>query len=339
MYGNAMATPFSNPQLDARGAPTLRPLALHLHELALFCDQLDNVRIGKPKSGDAPIPSTTKGIAKWLTLCGEVEAVQIDTGKFQRAQEYCAPIADKLGSDAVHRGSLALLITKFVFFCNALEEAYRFSEHTYDRLRKEGRLGVSAEKPPKTASMKASALIYELSHAHQLPLGFSWLVERFDALSMRYEAGIKVPLKIYGFDQADVRHGLDLVRCLRNHVAHGIFPIVDNPRYSEQVSDELQKDLVDFLREAIRVGTLYIQLLLSVDNDGRSVSAHTTYFTGDETGTEYVPASWGAYLLSLHCEQSFGLNEASYFDWYMATQEARDADAEALDLDAGLERD
>lgn len=331
------------------GRRLLRPLPLHLHELALYCRQLDNERPRKPgptngskgakgsfgvkraagRSGATSTSVSTEAIAQWLMLCSQVDVVRTNTAQFEEAQHYCGPIAGKQASDAMHRGSLATRLTRFVFFCNALEEVYRYVEPTYDQLQEGGAFN-GFDKKSAAVTTKAMAVIHELADAQSLPADFSQLVADFDKLTEKYEAGLSVRLDLFGFETSDARNGLDLVRCLRNHVAHGTFPILENPDYSRDVSDELQATVLELLDFAVRVGALYIQLLLSLTNDSPQPAAHRTFFTDDEIGTEYAPPSWSGYLLSLHCQQDFGLNETAYFRWYRAIQEERDVKAESL---------
>jgi len=287
----------------------LRPLEFHLHELSRYCDLLDNSRTAIRNKGFSSSDTTTSGISKWLLLSSQVHEVLMDTSQFEEAHLYCEPVLDLQKSDANHRGSLATRLTRFVFFCNALEETYRFSELSYDRLNKGKKSG------SRSRSMKAAAVLKEYSGTLKLPADFGHLSENLFKLTKIYETGLSVKLERSVQDTADITLGLDLVRCLRNHVAHGIFPILENPEYSWKMSPELHRAVLNLLNQAVRVGTLNIQLLLAVDNDGFRSQLYDELSDDPETGDYFSRNCTSDYLLSLHRNQDFGLNERSYFRW------------------------
>jgi hypothetical protein len=72
---------------------------------------------------------------------------------------------------------------------------------------------------------------------------------------------------------------------------------------------------INLLHQAVRVGALYIQLLLAVDNDGLNSQLYGDLCDDPNTGGHFVRQCTDAYLLSLHREQEFGLNESSFFQW------------------------
>lgn len=278
---------------------------------------LDNVR-SPPSSKQTKTygaKPNTDGIAKWLLAASQVDEVVMDTSQFEEAQFYCEPVLDLQKSDAEHRGGLATRLTRFVFFCNALEEAYRFCEVTYDALYVDETSLASKGKRLKTASMKAGAVLREHASRLALPADFSHLVKNFAHLAGIYEQGLSVKLERVVDDDADIAYGLDIIRCLRNHVAHGTFPILDNPEYSWNMTEQMRRAVLNFLNQAVRVGALYIQLLLAVDSDGFQSPLHDELSDDPETGDYFSAHCTVDYLLSLHRAQSFGLNESSYFRW------------------------
>lgn len=291
----------------------LRPLRLHLHELSLYCDLLANARGSGGKGSSAP--ATTGGIGKWLRFASQVEEVTINTWQFEEASLYCEPVAEEQDSDAEHLGSLATRLTRFVFFCNALEEAYRFSESTYDKIYADKQSLASGDKRLNSASMKAGAVLREYADRIRLPADFTHLVGNLDKVAQAYETKLSVRLERFGYDPTDVRYGLDLVRCLRNHVAHGTFPILDNPEYAWGVAPDLRNTAFNLLGQAIRVGAVSLQALLAVDNDGMRSAYHLSECEGDY-GDAYTAACTTNYLLSLHREQLFGLNELDQRRWW-----------------------
>lgn len=295
----------------------LRPVDLHLHELSKFCDMLANERTLLSLKQDATADSklSTSGIGKWLLVASQVAEVVMDTAQFEEAHFYCEPVLDLQRSDAKHRGRLATRLTKFVFFCNALEEACRFCEGTYDALHLKKSSLASKGKLLKSSSLKAGAVLREHANKIALPADFWHLVQNLDRLANIYEQGLSVKLGRVVSDPTDIAYGLDTVRALRNHVAHGIFPIVDNPEYSWNMTEELQRAVLNLLNQAVRVGALYIQLLLKIDNDGFRSQLYDELCDDPETGNYFAERCTDQYLLSLHREQPFGLNESSYFQW------------------------
>jgi len=299
----------------------LRPIELHLHELSKVCDLLDNVRTPpssmQTNAADAAdAEPNTGGIAKWLLAASQIAEVVMDTSQFEEAHFYCEPVLDLQRSDAEHRGGIATRLTRFVFFCNALEEVYRFSEVTYDNLYLNKTSLASKGKKLKSASMKAGAVLRERAVRLTLPADFSHLVQNLARLAELYEQGLSVKLERVVNDATDIAYGLDIIRCLRNHVAHGTFPILDNPEYSWNMTEELKRAVLNLLNQAVRVGALYIQLLLAVDSDGFQSQLYDQLSDDPETGDYFTAHCTLAYVLSLHREQSFGLNESSYFRWW-----------------------
>ncbi len=44
---------------------------------------------------------------------------------------YCGPVADNIDAHGEHYTIHATALTRFMFVCNGLEEAYRFIDHLY----------------------------------------------------------------------------------------------------------------------------------------------------------------------------------------------------------------
>lgn len=298
------------------GCRGLRPIELHLHELSRYCDMLNNVR--RPpasKEGKSVARPNTGGIAKWLLAASRVSEVVMDTCQFEEADLYCEPVADLQDSDAKHHGGLATRLTRFVFFCNALEETYRFCEGTYDRLFADKSSLASKGKKLSNASMKAGAVLREHAGSISFPMDFQHLVQNLAAVAAVYERGLGVELDTVVKDSSDPAFGLDIVRCIRNHVAHGTFPIIENPEYSWEMSEGLKYAVWNLLNQAVRVGALYVQLLLAVDSDGFQSDLYEQLKWDPDTGEYFKTSCTTTYLLSLHRQQQFGLNESSYFRW------------------------
>lgn len=248
-------------------------------------------------------------------VASQVAEVVVDTSAFEVSQFYCEPVQDLQQSDSQHRGELATRLTRFVFFCNALEEAYRFCVGKYDTLRLDKNTHAGKGRALRSASLKSAAVLRDLANAIELPSDFRHLVQNLDGLARVYEQGLSVKLARAVNDPTDIAYGLDIVRALRNHVAHGTFPIVDNPEYSEAMTKDLRHAVFNLLHQAVRVGALYIQLLLAVDNDGLNSQLYGDLCDDPSTGGYFARQCTRAYLLSLHREQEFGLNEGSFFQW------------------------
>jgi hypothetical protein len=60
-------------------------------------------------------------------------------------------------------------------------------------------------------------------------------------------------------------HGLHVLRILRNHVAHGVFPLIPNPEYE---GDSDMTLLLLLLNHLCRVGVLYVQAFVGTFNEG-----------------------------------------------------------------------
>ncbi len=290
----------------------LRDLRLHLHELSKYCDLLANVRQAGPRSATLV---GTDSIAKWLLLASQIDEVLMDTSRFEIAQNYCAPVLDWQESEADHRGSWATRLTRFVFFCNALEETYRFCEPTYERLYRDKTSTLSKGAKMKRPSMKAAFVLREYANKICLPPDFAHLTENFFLLTQVYERELSIPLALSVESPADIAYGLDAVRCLRNHVAHGIFPILENPEYSMAISPSLYHAILNLVNQAVRVGALNIQLLLAIDNDGFQAPLYDQLCDDPDTGDYFSECCDTDYLVNLHRAQTFGLNEVSYYGW------------------------
>lgn len=66
--------------------------------------------------------------------------------------------------------------------------------------------------------------------------------------------------------EGDNSFALDEIRVLRNHVSHGIFPIIDNPEYLGR--EDVKTNLLWLLIHACRAGAIYIQTILLHFNHG-----------------------------------------------------------------------
>lgn len=294
----------------------LRSLELHLHELSLFCNLFDNTRstvIGGSSLNDSKL-ATTNGVSKWVLLASQIDQVIMDASRFEVAQLYCEPVWEAQKSDAEHQGSLATRITRFLYLANALEELYRFCSPTYSQIYSALTPNKRPSKRLQSGALKLCKILQERFQQCSPPEDFFHLVKNFSKLIDLYEDYFQRKLERTILDSDDVAYGLDLVRCLRNHIAHGIFPIVENPEYSMS-TDAQNRAIKNLLNQATRVGAIYIQLALSIDNDGLKSEIYDQLSSDLDTGPYFVENCTFHYLLSLHRKQEFGLSEESYFNW------------------------
>jgi hypothetical protein len=70
----------------------------------------------------------TETIGDWLRLASQLKTVEIDTWKFEPSAGnafYCEPAAENIDAHAEHYTIHATALTRFMFVCSGLEEAYR----------------------------------------------------------------------------------------------------------------------------------------------------------------------------------------------------------------------
>ncbi|WP_146181453.1 hypothetical protein [Aeromonas sp. HMWF016] len=242
-----------------------RDLPSHLYELAEFCRFLDNRN--EYERHDVKRMVETKVISDWLKLAAELEVVKINSWKFgdDNAAMYCRPIADEYDSNSKHYTAYSTALTRFIFVSNALEELYRFVDGYYLLIPSIAKL--DERKKLRDASLRATVLVDELKSS-ELPLNFEHSISNLTATFDYYQSIFKPSLSgMKGAKVTDHSYGLHLVRNLRNYVAHGIFPILDNPEYWSGTEISRNK-LISLLFHACRASSLYIQALLFKYNAG-----------------------------------------------------------------------
>lgn len=295
----------------------LRDLSLHLHELAAFCDYFENRRVTYVRKKGALIPdqeARTSVIAGWLRLAGQIERVDLDTYQFQEAHIYCEPVDEQLRSDAEHHSMIATPLTRFVFFCNALEETYRFVSPTYEKRFDRRAAGGVKEEYLRSHSMQAMLILDERRHL-SAPYGCPHLTENLLKISQIYFGQFGGTLDLGGRVIGDQSYGLQLVRNVRNHVAHGVFPLLENPEYSMNADHLTRRNTINLLNQCTRIGAIGIQLLLAADNDGFQSIMYGENCDDYDYGNYFSENMSREYLINLHRSQDFGLNESAYFRW------------------------
>ncbi|MXY25150.1 MAG: hypothetical protein F4Y45_11595 [Acidobacteria bacterium] len=224
--------------------------------MAEFCSYLDNT---SPFEEEGAIRDVrTQVIGDWLRLAGQLETVEINTWKYAGDDAlYCDPIAERYDSDAKHFTTYATSLTRYIFVCNALEEAYRFVAHHYDQLAQQK--GIAKGSLVYTPAMKAAYLVDQISES-ELPANFQHIAANLVVAFEDYQRTSSPRLSgLDSVSKSDASYALHLARNLRNHIAHGIFPLVDNFDYSSGPPLVMFQNL---LFHACRLATVCMQGLL-----------------------------------------------------------------------------
>lgn len=281
----------------------LRDLDLHLYELALFCELLNNER--NDEDGQA---IRTETISKWLKLASYLEKVEIDVGKFSLLGIFCEPAMAMEDSESKHHSQLSFALTRFLYVTNALEELYRFASPHYVGIRT-----ASGTKWDK-ASMQTRQLLNHFTVSIKQPLHIEHLTNNYIRAFSRY---LEVfPNKLVNISSPEkLGCGLDYVRNFRYFVAHGRFPLIDDPDYNEDRKGMAEKRiLIYILNMSCRITALSMQMLLPLISCGFQPSDRYSYLAGDpDTGDLFKEHCTFDYLTNLHIKQPFGINED---DWY-----------------------
>ncbi|WP_152596943.1 hypothetical protein [Chromobacterium haemolyticum] len=294
----------------------LRDLALHLYELAAYCDYLDNRRIIFSRKKNVLVPeqeARTITAGSWLRLASQIEHVALDTYRFQEAHFYCEPVDELLRSDTKHYSSIATPLTRFIFFCNALEEIYRFVSPTYETFFDRISNKQIKQEYLRSPSMQA-AILLDRTPNPMIAGDYQHLVDNLSQITHIYLTKFGGTFDLAGRTPKDLSYGFQLVRNVRNHVAHGVFQLLDNPDYSMGSDHLTRQNTINMLNQCVRVGAIGIQIILTIDNDGFKSQLYEDCQDDLDSG-EYFLREIRHYLVNLHRRQSFGLNESSYYRW------------------------
>lgn len=304
---------------------SFRELTLHRHELGKFCELLSNEKAVfksvKKEIVECGV-AKTQSIAKWLRLASQLESVDMNTFRYEEAHFYCEPVADELNSNANHDSSLATQITRFLFISNALEEAYRLSSQVYEqqffKLKKTSK---NIERK-RSYSTQSAWLLDEVFVSRELPEYYSHKVDGLTEVSKIYKDIFKVNFDIDLEKDNHKSIGFSLVRNIRNHIAHAVFPIIDNPEFTWEFDDPRTKRLVlTLLSRASRLAAMNIQIIIGFVCDEFN-SDDYIYLSEDlDVGDIFLETCTLRYANNLHIEQGFGLNESSQWAWRSSTLE------------------
>lgn len=283
----------------------LRPLSDHLYELAEFCNLLANSVEHIDSESKRNVHTTV--IGDWLRLASHLEKVEVNTWKFaDDSVVYCDTAADQVASDSSHFTAYSTALTKFIFLANALEETYRFVEGQYERLADVQ--GIPIGKRLRRASRKAAALVDSIPK-QVFPKHFDHLVTNYISIFDRYNERYKTELS--GLNDTSLQspsYGLHLVRNLRNHIAHGVFPLIDNPEYWGGEEGERER-LIQLLLHSCRLGAIFMQILIGKYN--YSFKSHEYFQIENAHGPEFdyfIANCTNEYIGKLHIKIEGGFS-------------------------------
>lgn len=225
---------------------SLSDLSNHAHELYFVTSFFIGVKSNK-----------IRAIGEWLRLSSMLQKVEISPWKHDRPRMFiCEPAGAALDSEEKYYSLYATELTRFFYTMNALEETYRLVAENYkDNLNKKNK------KRIRDNSIK-SLILFEHMESQYIPKYMPHINDNlrisFEKYCHRYEKELINTLEYSSHHKC---YGLNLVRNLRNHLAHGVIPININPDYNSTFEEWFE--LYHLLRKATRVTLLYIQAFLS----------------------------------------------------------------------------
>ncbi|MFH4364802.1 hypothetical protein [Vibrio diabolicus] len=302
-----------------------REITLHLHELYMVCDLLENkrpvYRFHKNKLSETRSAETTN-IAKWLKLASQLESVSLNAFQYEDSHFWCKPIGDELDSDAAHHSSIITPLTRFIFISNALEETYRFISEIYEERYKEILNLKPKQERKRTYSGQITWLMDMFESDFRKPRHYEHKVELYRKHLVEYERIFNGHFDVSLKDCNKLSYGLSLVRNIRNHIAHAVFPIVDNPEYSgESLSLEIRNLVIRTLLHSARIATLNIQMILSFSAYGFESPSYHYLCAEPELGKLYKKSISFEYLNNLHITQFFALNDGNQMNLIRSLEE------------------
>lgn len=288
-----------------------RRVSEHLIEVGLAASFLGNTSIYESEHGTATIRTET--IGDWFKLAAQLEKVEVNTWKFESSDAgfYCGTVADNIDAHSEHYTNHATALTRFVFVCNGLEEAYRFIDHLYAPLSVAK--GVAKKELKRTCSMRTLALLddlFERMGAQAAPKDFEHHCGNFVSLFDQYKAEHSASVGgIKAGEEKLPTFALQLVRNLRNHVAHGTFPLGPPADYGGYEDSE---ELVLMLRHACRVAALYTQIIFRWFSPGFESYDYKSMMGYGKEFDRFKERCNLEYVLDLHQQSDFALHQDHY---------------------------
>lgn len=289
----------------------VRGLSEHLTELGLAADYLGNTSTYISEHGTATIKTETIGV--WLRLASQLKMVEVDAWRFTTDDAgYCGSSADSIDAHSDHYTAHATALTRFMFVCNGLEEAYRFIDHLYVPFADQK--GIAKGKRKRTSSLRAVELLddlFDCNGPNVQPRDFVHLCGAFKLLFDQYKNEHSAALNGIepGAEQRPT-YVLQLIRNLRNHVAHGTFPIGPPADYGGY---EDSKELIQLLNHACRVSALYMQVIFRGYSPGfNSYEFNAMLDANGEQFERFIEKCNLEYVKNLHLKNSFALHRGLY---------------------------
>lgn len=301
------------PQTTCNICSKVRRLSEHLTEIGLAATYLGNSSTFISEHGIATIRTET--IGDWLRLASQLESVTVDAWKFNgEDSSYCSTIADNIDAHSQHYTAHATALTRFMFVCNGLEEAYRFIDHLYIPFADQ--IGIKEKRRKRMSSLRAIELVGHLFDTNGLafhPQNFDHLCAVFNTLFIAYQTEHSAALS--GIDpgaEQKMTYSLHLVRNLRNHVAHGTFPLGPPADYGGHEDSE---ELIQLLNHACRIAALYIQIIFIGYSPGfYSHDFHSIKNAPSKEYDRFIKKCTFEYIKNLHLKNSFALHRNMYSD-------------------------
>lgn len=314
----------SSDKRECQKCNKFRKLPLHLHELYMFCELLENthsVYKYSNKSFKKETTASTVNIAKWLRLASQIESIEMNPFRYEESHLWCGPVVEKLDSDADHHSAIITPLTQFIYIANALEETYRFTSPLYKTHYESLKIETPKLEQKRNYSVQASWLLDEVFSKIDIPTHYNHKVDNFLSLAKKYQSSFNVTFDVELKNNGNLSYGLSLVRNIRNHIAHAIFPIIENPEYTFEFSNPQTKCLIiNLLGYASRVAAMNIQILLNISNDGFKSAGYSYLF--DNPYCDKIESLFSMnYLNKLHIEQEFGLNESAQWQLHSKLDE------------------
>lgn len=277
----------------------MRSLRNHLYELARICELLDNANMYV--DGDGTRLIRTRDLGQWLKLAAELSHVEIDSWKFAGADgPWCRPAAVMYTSDSDHFSEYSTLLVRFIYIYNALEELFKFLSKNYS----------SVSKKIKSSSVKCVELLNE-NNDIVLPKHFWHLSKNYLYFFKSYIDRFVKTVKCDVIFNNKVSFTLDILRNVRNQIAHGTFPIAENPEYEVFHNNEMHL-LTNLLAHSCRLAAIYIQVILFNYNEGFSQGYELFV---DTLTPDSVEPFLREHLLNLHLRTDFGFNPTEFSSW------------------------
>lgn len=200
----------------------LRPLELHLFELAEYCELLgdkNNYYHYTDRTKAKPSVATTEKIGWWLKLSCYLDSVEINAFKYQVADMYCGTVADALNSDSIHYTDIATALTRFLYIWFAVEETCRFVDDRYHLMCHQ----VAKFKSADDHTVRAERILEYFETTTETPKNYSHYVNNLKVLFDYYRKEFSLTLKEPCYDSSTAHYGLWLVRNIRNKLPMGNF--------------------------------------------------------------------------------------------------------------------